>query len=344
MQRESRLLFVLPLACGSLGCVPDIEDRVSIISAPRVIALRSDPPEAAQGERVQVTAAIAAPDGSQPEVDFALCLDRKPLTELGPVSAECLVSPEEVPDVVTPLERGESTPLGVPPNACTLFGPERPNPKPGEPAPRPVDPDQSGGFHQPVLAWLEDEVTLGSVRLSCPLSGASRDVTIEFNQRYRRNENPGISSFERVLPNGSGEALGADTPSASPGEQVRLRVRVPGCPSEPVCGDGICGAREDRTNCAQDCDNPKGCGGAEPYVVYDRESIALKDMREQLVAAWYATDGRFAVENSAPEPGDLEALDNVWTAPTTPGRVLFWVVVRDDRGGVDWRSGELRIE
>lgn len=344
MRVLDRLLFVFLFGAGTLGCVPEIDDRVSIISLPRVIALRSNPPEAPQGQRVEVTAATAAPDDSEHEVDFALCLDRKPLTELGPVSAECLVAPEEVENVVTLLERGQSSALDIPSNACTLFGPERPNPKPGEPAPRPVDPDQTGGFHQPVLAWLGQEVTLGSVRLSCPLSAASRDATIEFNQRYRRNENPVILGFERVLSDGEQEALDAEASHVAPGEQVRLRVRVPSCPSEPACGDGICGAREDRVNCARDCDDPKGCGGAEPYVVYDREAAAVREAREQLVAAWYATSGRFAVENSAPEGSDLETLENVWTAPPNPGRAKFWVVVRDDRGGVDWREGELTIE
>ena len=27
---------------------------------------------------------------------------------------------------------------------------------------------------------------------------------------------------------------------------------------------------------------------------------------------------------------------NVWTAPTTPGPVYLWTVLRDDRGGVDF--------
>jgi hypothetical protein len=28
----------------------------------------------------------------------------------------------------------------------------------------------------------------------------------------------------------------------------------------------------------------------------------------------------------------------VWIAPAEPGRVTLWVVLRDDRGGVAWRT------
>jgi hypothetical protein len=30
--------------------------------------------------------------------------------------------------------------------------------------------------------------------------------------------------------------------------------------------------------------------------------------------------------------------DNAWTAPKDPAMVTMWVVLRDSRGGVDWRQ------
>jgi hypothetical protein len=35
---------------------------------------------------------------------------------------------------------------------------------------------------------------------------------------------------------------------------------------------------------------------------------------------------------------------NTWTAPTTPGIVRIWVVLRDARGGVGWESYALDVE
>jgi hypothetical protein len=35
--------------------------------------------------------------------------------------------------------------------------------------------------------------------------------------------------------------------------------------------------------------------------------------------------------------------ENVFTAPTSPGVYTLWVVMRDERGGADWRSGRIRV-
>jgi len=332
---QSGLLFSAGIA---VGCVPEIDDRTSIVQAPRLLGIASDPPEAAEGRSVTLTAFGATLDGEPLEAEWTACMARKPLTELGPVNAECLLHPQGEPGVALFLGRGLAAELTVPANACTLFGPERPDPKPGEPAGRPVDPDVTGGFYQPVFAWVGADATLGAVRLACPLAGASRENTVEFNQRYRPNQKPEIEALEYVLPDGSG----AEPSLFARGEVVRFRIVVPRCGATSVCGDGMCGQREDRTNCAEDCASPRGCSGPETYAVYDPSTRSVVDRTESLVVTWYAGAGRFHEERTEAAEGGV--VENIWTAPAAPGAVQLWFVLRDDRGGTDWRTVLVKIE
>ena len=63
--------------------------------------------------------------------------------------------------------------------------------------------------------------------------------------------------------------------------------------------------------------------------------------REALRASWFATDGAWATPRTGPDGGDESA--NEWLAPATPGTVRAWVVLRDDRGGADWRAFRVRV-
>jgi hypothetical protein len=335
---------LLIVATGA--CVPDFDDQTSRVSEPRVLAISAFPAEAARGERVELTALVAAP-GPAPTGDpsWSLCLDRKPLSELGPVSARCLSSPEPDSAVATPLGNGVAATATLPAKVCQLFGPERPDPKAGEPSGRPVDPDTTGGFYQPVLAWLDGTAVLGGIRLSCPLSGATREGTVDFNRRYRKNQNPELEAFELVRSDGNALALDADEPvSLAAGERVKLVARFAECPRVDACGDGICGQSEDVGLCAEDCTRPAGCLGAERYALYDRQLESVVELEESLVVSWFASAGELGEERSdrnLAEP--TPAATNTYVAASA-GEVQLWAVVRDDRGGVSWRSGRVRIE
>ena len=57
--------------------------------------------------------------------------------------------------------------------------------------------------------------------------------------------------------------------------------------------------------------------------------------------AWYASAGVLDLERSGRAADDLATVvDNSRQAPAAPGRATLWMVVRDDRGGVD--RAELR--
>jgi hypothetical protein len=332
---SGRFLACLATAYVAAGCVPDFVDDTSQVSAARVVAVRSEPAEAAEGELVSLRALVVAADRSittQPL--WSLCLDRKPLSELGPVSPECLASPQAEPEVRESLGRGEEVEAVLPEDACQRFGPQRPDPKPGEPSGRPVDPDPTGGFYQPVVAWLDDSAALGAARIAC----AIRDAT--FTRRYKRNRNPELSAFDVLRADGSVIESNADQPiSLQRGEAVNLRIRWPACPSSDTCGDGLCGIDEDAITCADDCTQPQGCAGAERYARFDPLSLSTTVQVESLVVAWFATAGRFdaprtdrvGAAGGDAEPGTL----NRYVAPNG-GEATLWAVVRDDRGGVSW--------
>jgi hypothetical protein len=344
--RTSSELALCTLLVATGACVPDFDDQSSRVREPRVLAISAFPAEAARGERVELTALVAvpgAPTGAAPS--WSLCLDRKPLSELGPVSARCLSSPEPDSNVASVLGDGEVVTATLPAKVCQLFGPERPDPKAGEPSGRPLDPDITGGFYQPVLAWLAGTAVLGGIRLSCPLAGATREGTVEFNRRYRRNENPELEAFELVRRDGRAVSLDGDQPiTLAAGEHVGLRARFAECPGVNACGDGICGPGEDAGACGEDCERPAGCRGAERYALYDRQLESVVEREESLVVSWFASAGELSEERSDRNPAEpTPAATNGYVAASA-GEVQLWAVVRDDRGGVSWRSGRVRVE
>lgn len=312
------------LAVSAAGCLPDFVDDTTHVGAPRVVALRATPAEAHEGDPVTLEALVAAPgDASSPPVTWSLCLDRKALSELGPVSARCLASPAPGEGIAETLDSAPPVTAALPSDACQLFGPERPEPKPGQPSGRPVDPDVTGGFYQPVLAWLGATPVLGGVRIECPLAGASPADTRDFNARYHVNTNPAPVALAAVRADGTSELLSDGAPHAfAPGERVQLRASLPAC--------------------APDADS---CGGAESYVVYDALERAILPRTEAVVLSWYATDGVFDEPRTEAAPvtdGSLVA-GEVWTLPNRSGLATVWAVARDDRGGAGWLVGIVDI-
>ena len=325
MASHERSGLVLALALAASGCLPHFIDDTTHVTGARILAVRTEPAEAKEGDPVTLEALVAAPPGSDAVLpDWSLCIDRKPLSELGPVSTRCLSGPNPGPDIATVVEPGPPALAAVPENACQLFGPDRPEPKPGEPSGRPVDPDASGGFFQPVLAWLGDEPVLSGVRLGCGLIGAPPDVTKAYNQRYHPNQNPTLEPLELLRLDGSVQAFDGDEPlEVRAVEHVRLRVKWPACPEEGECG------------------------GSERYVVYDALSQTLLDRTESFVVSWYATAGSFAYPRTEQAfggdgDGELPGTVNGWSAPAS-GTVEVWAVAHDDRGGQSWAHGTVVI-
>ena len=343
------------LGFSALACTPELPSGASIIDSPRVLAVRSEPAEAAPKANSPTdmtwSALYVGPNGDEDAslLDWALCDERKPLATAGEISPACLVPAS---NVLLDLGSGTSVSGTLPDDGCRLFGPNPPPPGPGEPAPRPTDPDSTGGFYQPLRIAVPRasgyDYAVGLTRISCGLARVSSEQSSDYQARYRANENPTLSGV--VASPGEGEtpltADAATTASVKPGSHVVFRASWPDCPQTPSCGDGICGANEDKTNCAGDCALPHGCGGSEPYVAFDLASRQVLDRREGMRLSWYATGGEFEHDRSGrtEEQASVPYADNAWTAPDHAGDVRLWVVLRDDRGGVDWGAYFVHVE
>lgn len=335
-----RACLLLTLA----GCAEVLDDTTPYVEEARVLAVRMEPPEASPGAPVQLTALYADRTGALDEapLDWAFCLAPKPLAELGPVAPTCL---EPGSDDLASIGQGLTAASTVPQDACSLFGPNPPPPREGEPSGRPADPDVTGGYYQPVVAFLDGgDPTLGAVRVRCGIANVAQETYIAWNTGYRDNERP-VPTGLTLDRGGAEQAFPADgTPLAvAPGEAVTLTVAWSDCPTTGVCGDGVCSPDEDTTACAEDCAVPRGCAGAETYLLY--ADGALSTRREGVSATWFTTGGAFDAARTG-RPGDDPAVtsSNGWTAPEQAGEVWVAVVLRDERGGVDFGSWKIAVE
>jgi hypothetical protein len=327
MAPRAAVVAAAAAAALATGCDPELLDDTSLVRSPRVLAVRAVPAEAAPGKTVALRALRAGPDGllDDASLGWAFCLARKPFTEPGPIDPACLDADD--PAVIAPLGAGVEVSGAIPTEACRLFGPDRPAPLPGEPAGRPVDPDGTGGYYQPVRLRVDGGApALAQVRLSCGLPAVTQAQLAEYRARRRDNENPTIADV--AIGGDAPGALvplerdpGAVTPVAA-GAVVELTV------SWPACGD----------------DEAAACGGAEPYVWFDPETRTLPTRREAIRASWFVTGGELAAGHTGRAEDDrATTTDNRWTAPSTPGPAHLWIVLRDDRGGAGWASFRFEV-
>jgi hypothetical protein len=345
-------------AVATSGCKPNLDDTVSIVTSPEIVAVRSDPAEAPPNGTVSYTALDIGPAGpvTSGAIEWDYCNAREPLAELRPVSALCY---EASGSWFASIGLGTQVTGTIGATACRNFGPDVPPPMGDQPPGRPVDPDPTGGYYQPVRTLSNGEqgeaVDIGFTRLSCGLTAdAPADSVTAFAQRYHANNNPLLASFG---PQGQAGWIDDDEPghqgmtnSAAAGARLDLEAAWPACPLVDICGDGTCGPDETPASCAS-CDSSvvvcakdcapllPGCQGAERYVVFDQPSAGLLTEREAISIAWYATGGAFDADRTGRDGTDpTTTSDNGWVAPSSPGPVTMWVVIRDDRGGVGWHE------
>ena len=113
---------------------------------------------------------------------------------------------------------------------------------------RPVDPDPTGGYYQPVRLLSavdgEENVTLEQTRLSCGLAGASPDRLAAYQSRHRANVNPQVDSLEVVRRTAPRDGRpGRDEPDR-PQRAAHVEGELGRVPAVDKCGDGICGPDE----------------------------------------------------------------------------------------------------
>ncbi len=294
-RRQIAISLAVMLAATSPSCRPDLGDRESLVTRTQILAVRGEPPEVAPGEVARYSLLVATPDGpvAAPAASWAFCSSPKLLTENGAASAACLR------DGARPLADGApAIDAPMPLDACAVFGPEVTSAEL-----RPRDPDVTGGYYQPLRVMLgspEGAVTaFGLERISCSLTNAAADVTADFGDRYRPNENPAIDSITATV---AGAPVSLD--AIPRGAKVTFRATWPET-------------------------------SAERYVVYDLARRALTERRETMRLSWFATAGTFESDRTGRTEDETATFtDNDWTAPAEPRIVHLYVVLRDARGGV----------
>lgn len=345
------VLALAALSVSSVGCQPDLGATSSTVVGLRFLAVSAEPPEAMPNTPVSYAALVVDGAGEQTDlpIDWAFCNAQKPLSDQGDVSAQCFTL---AADYLAPLGVGATAMGALPTSACNLFGPDAPPAVADEPPGRPADPDLTGGYYQPVRLLLQtDAQTLlaaGESRILCGLPGATAETLQAFKQHYRVNTNPVLESVSLVATDVS--ALTPDD-GASPGARVKAGQKVvfraawPDCPTVAACGDGFCSPGEELASCPDDCTTPVPCGGAEPFAFYDPQTREVTSRREAMTVSWFSTAGEFDQDRGGRSEQELErTTDNGWKAPSQPGPVQIWAVLRDNRAGVSWKRFRIDVE
>jgi hypothetical protein len=346
------------------SCKPDFGARPSNVEDYRVLAVLAEPaewvrvvdPDTNQAKPAKFTALVADPLGTvtNANLEWAFCTLPKPLKELNDVAVGCF---GDDPRYLVQLGKGAAASAAVPEDACRQFGPDIPE----DQSFRPADPDVTGGYYQPLRLLFRPPTgavipAIAKVRIRCGLPGASQEQVAQYNRSYHVNTNPVIASVTAMLPAGPSPltALEGD-PAApplavAPGESVALRVTWPACPLTDACGDGTCGPTETKETgdgqCEQDCKTEKACGGAERYLAFHLDTRQLVVDREVLRASWYVSSagGSFRDDRTGRTADETDTFtENVYTAPESPGLYPLWVVLRDDRGGLAWKSLQVQV-
>ncbi|MBA3393174.1 MAG: hypothetical protein H0T89_11040 [Deltaproteobacteria bacterium] len=290
------------------ACFPEFEDRPYLIAEPTVLAVRGTPAETVPNQQVALEALIATPAGTvDGPLTWAFCLEPRRVEERTSVTAACLTGSQ-----LQPIADPTAVPMLA--DACSKFGPiSPPNQNEGEQPRRPSDPDPTGGFFVPVRAEYQPAAgqgarSFGFLRVRCDLAGATRDVFDAYQKGYTNNVNPQVS--ELLLDGQSVTQL-----AVTAGATVALALAP-------------------------------GATDREPYLVYSAIESALFDRVEGLTVSWYLTAGTLSRPSQRWSAEELEAgarFETEWEAPSGAATVYGWAILRDDRGGADWRSFELVV-
>lgn len=306
------LLSLLLLSAG--GCEPELDQRLSVLDEPRVLAVVSEPAETSPGDEATHTAWIAGADGQiSPLVKWAFCTEPKPPTEDNVVNARCLGN--AVRDLGERLELLEFTPL----DACMRFGPDVSSDEY-----RPRDPDVTGGYYQPLRLTLpaaqRGQIAFASHRIRCNLANAPVEVVRAYRERYAPNQNPAAASL--------GRGDGADAGSARPGERLPLVASWPtGASERYVSYDPRSARLRDRREGLR----------VSWYVTGGQLCSDATGQTEDEIAEAAARAGDADAEAPAGET------TNCWEAPAAASSVTVWLVLRDSRGGAAVSQHEIVV-
>jgi hypothetical protein len=318
-----------------VACTTDLP-VASLIDKVRVLGVQSEPAEAAPGDQV-VLQALAV----------------EPVTSSAPLSTIWLAC-SFPPGNVTPLPCGVAAGTFGAPDAGTAALPHTCTDDPN------ADPCIAGAglgtsYHVPPAIGLSDK-GLATVLLTFVV--ADRDTALDCLIATSRNDGQPVDPDHCVialkrLP--VSDRVHVPNPNQNP-ELSALTIALDGAPlaldrMQPV---HVPASPEQGTRPKYTIEIDRAAGSAEQNA---------DGTFEQLAVSWFTTAGSILGRSTfqAPTCSSEAACANQeppfqsqteWTAPkafelatvsTADGAVHFWVVVRDDRGGVAWSDGEVEV-
>jgi hypothetical protein len=300
--RGSRALALAFVTTLGLGCRPTLDDRPWLVRGLQIVSVHAAPPEAAPGSTVTLDVVALDPAGpvDTTMTSWTLCRSPKPLDEDRVVSAACL-APAAADAVGSPVA------ITIPADACRVFGPDIPQPKPGAPPTRPRDPDASGGYFQPLTIALGASLAVGLERIRCDLPDASLAAARAYLDTYQPNQNPALAPLAFSV-----DGAPADPAAVPAGARLHVEASWP-------------------------------AGTAEPFPLFDRSTDTVVPTVETLAVSWFATGG--TLDRAAAEIDDptVLATATTWQAPGGAGAFEIVVVLRDSRGGSDTARVSLMV-
>jgi hypothetical protein len=314
-----RTICVAGFVAGVAACKPSVGQPPYRITDSTLLAVYGSPSEVKPNASVTYSFLIGSPAGTVTDVSafWDVCETPKPPSESNAVASACAQPPDAGASSV-----GQTFTVAMPSKACQLFGPIAPTPAPGQPAVRPRDPDSTGGYYLPVQVWLPDLPSgpaegFAFERISCNLANAPASAITDYNSRYQPNISPGIDHTDIV-----------DASGRTPFESVDGMVQT----VSVISGASVV------------IEAALMPGSAETFAYYDATTETVVDQQESLHMSWFVTGGTFEHDRTGVAAGDSStSTNNRWTAPSLPGTVNLWLVLRDSRGGVASKSYAITV-
>lgn len=292
----------LYLAALGLGCESPQDLPPYQITGARILAVRTIPAQVKPNQPVmrEILAVDALGEPLPITPLFARCELPKTLGERSVVSQACMLGYGLV-------ATGQDSPVDA--LACQRFGPTPAAPEKDQPMPRPVPPDQNGGYYSPEKVWLPGTPleAFFRIRTRCDLLGSTRDIFDAFEAQYQPNQSPDLSEASLAPISNPGQAQWQLL--APIGAPIPLTLRVPATM-------------------------------AQSYLKYEVTRNELTPKREQLTVRWFASGASLARSEQSYDGLTLDRnqpFENTITLGPT-GRARVWMVLEDDRGARSWRS------
>jgi hypothetical protein len=300
-----RPLALAILAVVGAACSPSLDDRPWLITRPTIVGWKAEPPEVTPGASVVLEAVVLDPAAAADPTATAwtLCHTPKPPSENRVAAVDCL-APAAPPDAA-----GDPASIAIPADVCRVFGPDVPQPLPGQPITRARDADATGGYFQPVSVAVGGALAIGLERVTCDLPEASFADARAWQAAYFPNHNPTLVGLSFATTDGTPIDPAGAIPASS-------RVTI-----QATWLDGA----------------------IETFAVFDRQSRTIVDTAETLSASWYVSGG--ALDQPLATVTDSAVLSTAtgWTAPAGTATVELALILRDSRGGSDIARATIAI-